>query len=61
MGIPFPALPNLLLSASDLVDLSLTRLPHSGYHFTRVDGRLLVLFEQAQITFAWIPIASISP
>jgi hypothetical protein len=31
MGIPFPALPNLLLSATDLVDLSLWRLPHSGY------------------------------
>jgi hypothetical protein len=31
MGIPFPALPNLLLSASDLVDLTLLRLPHSGY------------------------------
>ncbi|KAI0288126.1 hypothetical protein BC826DRAFT_1188584 [Russula brevipes] len=31
IGIPFPALPNLLLSASDLVDLTLTRLPHSGY------------------------------
>jgi len=29
--ISFPALPNLLLSATDLVDLSLTRLPHSGY------------------------------
>ncbi|KAI0288140.1 hypothetical protein BC826DRAFT_1107952 [Russula brevipes] len=30
-GIIFPALPNLLLSAGDLVDLSLSRLPHSGY------------------------------
>jgi hypothetical protein len=29
--ILFPALPNLLLSASDLVHLSLTRLPHSGF------------------------------
>ncbi|KAI0285703.1 hypothetical protein BC826DRAFT_1109169 [Russula brevipes] len=30
-GIPFPAVRNLLLSASDLVNLSLWRLPHSGY------------------------------
>jgi hypothetical protein len=29
--VPFPALPNLLLSASDLVTLSLTDIPHSGY------------------------------
>jgi hypothetical protein len=30
-GIPFPALPNLLLSATDLVALYLERIPHSGY------------------------------
>jgi len=30
-GIPFPALPNLLLSATDLVLLSLAKIPHSGY------------------------------
>ena len=30
-GIPFPALPNLLLSATDLVDLHLWNIPHSGY------------------------------
>ena len=29
--IPFPRLPKLLLSATHLVKLSLTRLPHSGY------------------------------
>ena len=29
--IPFPALPNLLLSATHLVDLGLWRIPHSGY------------------------------
>jgi len=29
--VPFPALPKLLLSASDLVILSLTDIPHSGY------------------------------
>jgi len=29
--IPFPALPNLLLSATDLVDLVLRNIPHSGY------------------------------
>ncbi|KAI0298241.1 hypothetical protein BC826DRAFT_1184412 [Russula brevipes] len=30
-GIPFPGVRNLLLSASDLVDLNLWHLPHSGY------------------------------
>ena len=29
--IPFPGLPNLLLSTTHLVDLSLERIPHSGY------------------------------
>jgi hypothetical protein len=30
-GIPFPGLSKLLLSATDLVDLSLSNIPHSGY------------------------------
>jgi hypothetical protein len=30
-GIPFPGLPKLLLSATHLVDLELTCIPHSGY------------------------------
>ena len=30
-GIPFPALPKLLLSTTDLVRLTLWRIPHSGY------------------------------
>ena len=30
-GIPFPALGKLLLSTSNLVDLDLQRIPHSGY------------------------------
>lgn len=30
-GIPFPALGKLLLSTSNLVDLDLRRIPHSGY------------------------------
>ena len=30
-SIPFPALPELLLSAVDLVHLTLWRIPHSGY------------------------------
>ena len=30
-SIPFPALPNLLLSATDLVHLRLQNIPHSGY------------------------------
>jgi hypothetical protein len=30
-GIPFPRLPNLLLSATSLVSLRLLKIPHSGY------------------------------
>jgi hypothetical protein len=30
-SIPFPALPKLLLTATDLVQLNLWRIPHSGY------------------------------
>ena len=30
-GIPFPALPKLLLSARDLTSLNLSNIPHSGY------------------------------
>ena len=30
-GIPFPGLPNLLLSATHLIDLYLSGIPHSGY------------------------------
>ena len=30
-GIPFPGLPNLLLSATHLVSLHLSNIPHSGY------------------------------
>jgi hypothetical protein len=30
-GVPFPALPKLLLSTNDLVELSLWHTPHSGY------------------------------
>jgi hypothetical protein len=30
-GIPFPGLPNLLLSATHLVDLHLINIPHTGY------------------------------
>jgi hypothetical protein len=30
-GIPFPGLPKLLLSATHLVQLVLTNIPHSGY------------------------------
>ncbi|KAF8486311.1 hypothetical protein DFH94DRAFT_179855 [Russula ochroleuca] len=30
-GIPFPGLPKLLLSATHLVDLQLSNIPHSGY------------------------------
>jgi hypothetical protein len=51
-GIPFPAVRDLLLSAGDLVDLTLSAYSSFGVRFTRVDGRLLVLFEEARITLA---------
>jgi hypothetical protein len=31
ISVPFPALPKLLLTATDLVSLSLLKIPHSGY------------------------------
>ena len=56
--IPFPSLPNLLLSATHLVELDLRRIPHSGYispeamvtglsALTRL-GTLVIEFESPQ-------------
>ena len=61
--IQFPGLPNLLLSAPDLVDLHITRIPHSGYispevmvhclsTLTRLEGLSLV-FESPKSRPVW--------
>ena len=60
-GIPFPGLPNLLLSATHLVNLDLWRIPQSGYispevmvtslsALTRIES-LLIGFEFLRIRF----------
>ena len=41
IGIPFPGLSNLLLSATHLVELKLIRIPHSGYISPEAMGALL--------------------
>jgi hypothetical protein len=40
--IPFPGLPKLLLSATHLVDLNVSRIPHSGYISPEVMGTVLL-------------------
>ncbi|KAI0298251.1 hypothetical protein BC826DRAFT_1184419 [Russula brevipes] len=64
-GRSVPVLPDSFLggSAPLLVTSSISTLSSSpfGIHFARIDGRLPVLAEQAQITRVWIRIASISP
>jgi hypothetical protein len=42
-SIPFPALPKLLLSATDIVRLSLWDIPHSGYISPEVMGASLAV------------------
>jgi hypothetical protein len=59
-GISFPALPNLLLSASDLVTFTLRRVPHSGY--ISPEAMVACLSSLNRLKFSpWIRIASISP
>ena len=48
LGVPFPGLSNLLLSATHLVSLYLYRIPHSRVHFTRGDGHLPLHVDQPQ-------------
>jgi hypothetical protein len=59
-GIPFPAVRNLLLSASDLVHLDLWHLPHSGYISPESMVACLSSLNRLE-SLSWIPIASISP
>ena len=50
-GIPFPGLPILLSSATNLVSLFLSKIPHSGLHLIRGDGRTSLRVVQPQKTY----------
>jgi hypothetical protein len=52
--IPFPALPKLLLSATDLVRLSLWNIPRSGYISPEAIVTALAVFGQPQNSHHWI-------
>ena len=56
--LPFPGLPNLLLSTTHLVRLVLRRIPHSG--FSRGDGHWSRQFDQARMSHNRIRIPPIS-
>jgi pimeloyl-ACP methyl ester carboxylesterase len=56
-GIVFPAVRKLLLSASDLVQLDLLRLPHSGYISPESMVACLSSLNRLESLKAWIPIA----
>jgi hypothetical protein len=60
-GIPFPGLPNLLLSATNLVSLSLFNIPHFGYFSPEAIVRSPHRVVQPQRPSDRIPIPSISP
>ncbi|KAN0128283.1 hypothetical protein V8E53_013867 [Lactarius tabidus] len=47
-GIPFPALPTLLLSASDLVDLILSDVPPTGYIFPEAMAEYLATLSRLE-------------
>jgi len=48
-GLPFPRLPNLLLSATHLVDLSLINIPHSGYISPEAMAALLSVLSSLEV------------
>ncbi len=50
-GIPFPGLPNLLLSATHLVHLFLFNIPHSGYFSPEAMAALLSVLSSLQSLF----------
>jgi len=55
MGIPFPGLPKLILSATHLVDLYLSDIPHSGYISPEAMATLLsVLSSLKTLTFQFL-------
>ena len=61
LGIPFPGLPKLLSSATHLVSLSLTSIPHSGYISPEAMVTLLSVLSGLRRFVLEIPIPSISP
>jgi hypothetical protein len=58
--IPFPGLPNLLLSATRLVQLRLYNIPHSGYISPEAIVSSPQRFVQSRNTSPWICLPSIS-
>jgi hypothetical protein len=56
-GIPFPGLPKLLLSASHLVDLWLSQLPHSGY----ISPEAIVALISVLSSLEWLTLRFRSP
>lgn len=51
IGIPYPGLPKLLLSATHLVDLDLWKIPHSGYISPQAMVNCLSLLFELQSLF----------
>jgi hypothetical protein len=60
-GIPFPSLPTLLSSASNLVTLKLDKIPQTGYISPGGNGCQSNRIDQAHDPFHSIPIADLSP
>jgi hypothetical protein len=58
-SIPFPGLPKLLLSAIHLVNLTLWRIPHSGYISPKVMGTALSTF--TSLEDLWLDFRSSDP
>jgi len=56
-GIPFPALPRLLLSAHDLVSLRLWRIPDSGY----ISPQAIITCLSTLVRLEWLAIGFRSP
>ncbi len=50
-GIPFPGLPKLLLSATHLVNLTLSNIPHSGYFSPEAMAALLSVMSSLGLLF----------
>ena len=60
-GIPFPGIPNLLSSATHLVQLRLWDIPHAGYISPEVVVTALSTLSTLEEFLPWIPIPSVSP
>ena len=48
LSVPFPGLPNLLLSATDLVNLDIWNIPHSGYFSPEAMVRCLAMLTRLE-------------